>query len=156
MERPVEINSEHQRPRIYRRQNTPAPRERCGGPYWLPVRACQLSPGDLATVTVLPVMRFSVAGHPNWFELRYALTRLPVRFLARSRSFFLVAFAGIAFSRSAPSFAADAVPTRTVVGEQWPHGTGAVGPLCCCCGLRRWFGYAASSEHNAIGPGPGH
>jgi len=37
---------------------------------------------------------FLFAGPHNWFELRYFLTRLPVRF-GRSRNFFLVAFAGI-------------------------------------------------------------
>lgn len=39
---------------------------------------------------------FLFAGPHNWFELRYFLTRLPVRF-GRSRNFFLVAFAGIGF-----------------------------------------------------------
>jgi hypothetical protein len=37
---------------------------------------------------------FLFAGPHNWFELRYFLTRLPVRF-GRSRTFFLTAFAGI-------------------------------------------------------------
>src|SRR5256714_391036 len=37
---------------------------------------------------------FLFAGPHNWFELRYFLTRLPVRF-GRSRNFFIVAFAGI-------------------------------------------------------------
>lgn len=39
---------------------------------------------------------FLFAGPHNWFELRYFLTRLPVRF-GRSRNFFMVAFAGIGF-----------------------------------------------------------
>jgi hypothetical protein len=37
---------------------------------------------------------FLFAGPHNWFELRYFITRLPVRF-GRSRTFFMVAFAGI-------------------------------------------------------------
>jgi hypothetical protein len=47
-------------------------------------------------------LRFSIvtvflfAGPHNWFELRYFLSRLPAR-LGRSRNFFIVAFAGIAF-----------------------------------------------------------
>src|SRR5882762_321097 len=38
---------------------------------------------------------FLFAGPHNWFELRYFLMRLPVRF-GRSRNFFIVAFVGIA------------------------------------------------------------
>lgn len=37
---------------------------------------------------------FLFAGPHNWFELRYFLMRLPVRF-GRSRNFFLIAFSGI-------------------------------------------------------------
>src|SRR5437764_14798135 len=37
---------------------------------------------------------FLFAGPHNWFELRYFLMRLPVRF-GKSRSFFVTAFAGI-------------------------------------------------------------
>ena len=48
---------------------------------WLPLQA-----------SILTVFLF--AGPHNWFELRYFLTRLPVRF-GRSRNFFVVAFAGI-------------------------------------------------------------
>lgn len=48
---------------------------------WVPLTA------SIATV-------FLFAGPHNWFELRYFLTRLPVRF-GRSRNFFIVAFAGI-------------------------------------------------------------
>ena len=40
------------------------------------------------------VTLFLFAGPHNWFELRYFLMRLPVRF-GRSRNFFLTAFAGI-------------------------------------------------------------
>jgi len=39
---------------------------------------------------------FFFAGPHNWFELRYFLMRLPVRF-GKSRKFFLTAFAGIGF-----------------------------------------------------------
>jgi len=49
---------------------------------WMPLRA-----------SILTVFLF--AGPHNWFELRYFLARLPAR-LGRSRSFFIVAFAGIA------------------------------------------------------------
>lgn len=48
---------------------------------WLPLQ--------ISIVTV-----FLFAGPHNWFELRYFLTRLPVRF-GKSRNFFLTAFAGI-------------------------------------------------------------
>ena len=50
---------------------------------WLPLQ--------FSVVTV-----FLFAGPHNWFELRYFLMRLPVRF-GRSRNFFLTAFAGIGF-----------------------------------------------------------
>jgi hypothetical protein len=50
---------------------------------WLPLQ--------FSVVTV-----FLFAGPHNWFELRYFLMRLPVRF-GRSRTFFLTAFAGIGF-----------------------------------------------------------
>jgi hypothetical protein len=50
---------------------------------WLPLQ--------VSVVTV-----FLFAGPHNWFELRYFLMRLPVRF-GRSRHFFLTAFAGIGF-----------------------------------------------------------
>jgi len=49
---------------------------------WLPLQ--------VSVVTV-----FLFAGPHNWFELRYFLTRLPLRF-GRSRNFFLTAFAGLA------------------------------------------------------------
>ena len=48
-----------------------------------------LAPLQFSIVTV-----FLFAGPHNWFELRYFLMRLPVRF-GRSRNFFLLAFAGI-------------------------------------------------------------
>jgi hypothetical protein len=49
---------------------------------WLPLQA------SIATV-------FLLAGPHNWFEFRYFLTRLPVRF-GRSRNFFVTAFVGLA------------------------------------------------------------
>src|SRR6476660_8695836 len=49
---------------------------------WLPLQ--------VSIVTV-----FLFAGPHNWFELRYFLMRLPVRF-GKSRNFFVAAFAGIA------------------------------------------------------------
>ena len=48
---------------------------------WLPLQ--------VSIVTV-----FLFAGPHNWFELRYFLMRLPVRF-GKSRNFFLIAFAGL-------------------------------------------------------------
>jgi hypothetical protein len=50
---------------------------------WLPLQ-----------VSIITVFLF--AGPHNWFELRYFLSRLPLRF-GRSRNFFVVAFAGIGF-----------------------------------------------------------
>jgi hypothetical protein len=50
---------------------------------WLPLQ--------FSVVTV-----FLFAGPHNWFELRYFLMRLPLRF-GKSRNFFLTAFAGIGF-----------------------------------------------------------
>jgi hypothetical protein len=50
---------------------------------WLPLQ--------VSVVTV-----FLFAGPHNWFELRYFLMRLPVRF-GKSRNFFVTAFAGIGF-----------------------------------------------------------
>ena len=47
---------------------------------WLPLQ--------ISIVTV-----FLFAGPHNWFEARYFLMRMPVRF-GRSRNFFIVAFAG--------------------------------------------------------------
>jgi hypothetical protein len=61
------------------------------------VLVCALLSALLATSLPLQfsiVTVFLFAGPHNWFELRYFLMRLPARF-GRSRSFFLVAFAGI-------------------------------------------------------------
>ena len=60
---------------------------------------CVLGPALLATwlpLQVSIVTVFLFAGPHNWFEFRYFLMRLPVRF-GQSRNFFVTAFAGIAF-----------------------------------------------------------
>jgi hypothetical protein len=61
--------------------------------------ACALLSAGLASwlpLQISIVTVFLFAGPHNWFELRYFLMRLPVRF-GKSRKFFLVAFAGIGF-----------------------------------------------------------
>lgn len=61
--------------------------------------ACALLSAGLASwlpLQVSIVTVFLFAGPHNWFELRYFLMRLPVRF-GKSRTFFLIAFAGIGF-----------------------------------------------------------
>jgi hypothetical protein len=58
---------------------------------------CILTAGAFASwlpLQVSIVTVFLFAGPHNWFELRYFLTRLPVRF-GRSRNFFITAFAGL-------------------------------------------------------------
>jgi hypothetical protein len=69
---------------------------------WMPLRA--------SIVTV-----FLFAGPHNWYELRYFLARLPAR-LGRSRSFFIVAFTGIA-SLLAAYAALPLLAERLVWGE---------------------------------------
>ena len=59
--------------------------------------ACAVASAVLASWLPLPVSIVTVflfAGPHNWFELRYFLRRLPVRF-GRSRNFFVTAFAGL-------------------------------------------------------------
>lgn len=59
--------------------------------------ACILASAAFASwlpLQVSIVTLFIFAGPHNWFELRYFLMRLPVRF-GRSRHFFLTAFAGL-------------------------------------------------------------
>jgi len=61
------------------------------------VLACAVVSASFATwlpLQVSIVTVFLFAGPHNWFELRYFLTRLPVRF-GKSRNFFLTAFSGI-------------------------------------------------------------
>jgi len=63
------------------------------------VLACALLSALLASWMPLQfsvVTVFLFAGPHNWFELRYFLMRLPVRF-GKSRNFFITAFAGIGF-----------------------------------------------------------
>src|ERR671919_2571891 len=55
---------------------------------------------SLLPLQVSIVTLFLFAGPHNWFELRYFLMRLPVRF-GRSRNFFITAFAGIGFLTTA-------------------------------------------------------
>lgn len=58
---------------------------------------CVIAAAALASwlpLQVSIVTLFLFAGPHNWFELRYFLMRLPVRF-GRSRNFFLTAFAGL-------------------------------------------------------------
>jgi hypothetical protein len=49
---------------------------------------------SLAPLQVSIITVFLFAGPHNWFELRYFLMRLPVRF-GKSRNFFLTAFGGL-------------------------------------------------------------
>jgi hypothetical protein len=61
--------------------------------------ACAVASAALASwlpLQVSIVTVFLFAGPHNWFELRYFLSRLPVRF-GRSRNFFITAFAGLGF-----------------------------------------------------------
>jgi len=61
------------------------------------VLACLLASATLASWLPLQLSiatLFLFAGPHNWFELRYFLMRLPVRF-GRSRNFFLTAFVGL-------------------------------------------------------------
>src|SRR2546430_13845083 len=74
---------------------------------WLPLQ--------ISIVTV-----FLFAGPHNWFEARYFLMRLPVRF-GRSRNYFIVAFAGI----GALTLAYVALPAMYYAnvwsGANWPN-----------------------------------
>ena len=61
--------------------------------------ACAVASAVLASwlpLQVSIVTVFLFAGPHNWFELRYFLMRLPVRF-GRSRNFFITAFVGLGF-----------------------------------------------------------
>ena len=92
MERAVELQAE-----VWRRARSPAQR-RTGATWFVTlVLVCAALSALLASWLPLQfsiVTVFLFAGPHNWFELRYFLMRLPARF-GRSRSFFLVAFAGI-------------------------------------------------------------
>lgn len=72
---------------------------------WIPLQA-----------SILTVFLF--AGPHNWFELRYFLMRLPVRF-GRSRNFFILAFSGI-FALTVSYIALPALYYANVwSGENW-------------------------------------
>jgi hypothetical protein len=73
---------------------------------WLPLQA--------SIVTV-----FLFAGPHNWFELRYFLMRLPLRF-GRSRNFFITAFAGIAVLTLAYVSLPALYYANLWSGENWP------------------------------------
>lgn len=78
---------------------------------WVPLTA------SIATV-------FLFAGPHNWFELRYFLTRLPVRF-GRSRNFFIVAFGGI-FALTLAYISLPALYYANLwSGENWPTAIAA-------------------------------
>jgi len=63
---------------------------------------------------------FLFAGPHNWFELRYFLMRLPRRF-GRSRTFFLVAFAGIGALTAAYLSLPLLYYSGFWSGQSWPH-----------------------------------
>lgn len=73
---------------------------------WLPLQ--------FSVVTV-----FLFAGPHNWFELRYFLMRLPVRF-GKSRNFFLTAFAGIGFLTVAYVALPLLYNLQVMKGDAWP------------------------------------
>ena len=78
---------------------------------WVPLTA------SIATV-------FLFAGPHNWFELRYFLMRLPVRF-GRSRNFFIVAFSGI-FALTLAYVALPALYYANIwSGANWPTAIAA-------------------------------
>ena len=76
-------------------------------------------PLQFSVVTV-----FLFAGPHNWFELRYFLMRLPARF-GRSRNFFLVAFAGIAFLTLTYLLLPVLYYSKVWSGEDWPSAIAA-------------------------------
>ncbi|HEX8459461.1 MAG TPA: hypothetical protein VF656_19370 [Pyrinomonadaceae bacterium] len=96
-----------------------------------PVFACAalLVVGTAALLAGWMPLRFSIvtvflfAGPHNWFELRYFIARLPAR-LGRSRNFFCVAFAGIAFLLAA--YAALPLLGHALVwtGDEWTLALG--------------------------------
>ena len=77
---------------------------------WMPLR--------FSIVTV-----FLFAGPHNWFELRYFLARLPAR-LGRSRNFFCVAFAGVAFLLVAYAALPLVAHAFAWGGDEWTLGVG--------------------------------
>src|ERR1700704_2960519 len=71
-------------------------------------------PQQFSIVTV-----FLFAGPHNWFELRYFLTRMPVRF-GHSRNFFMVAFTGIALLTLTYLSLPTLYYSQYWSGENWP------------------------------------
>ena len=89
--------------------------------------ACALLSALLASLVPLQfsiVTVFLFAGPHNWFELRYFLMRLPVRF-GRSRNFFLVAFTGIGFLTLAYLSLPLLYYSRIWSGANWPTAIAA-------------------------------
>src|ERR1700745_571208 len=74
---------------------------------WLPL------PDSIVTV-------FLFAGPHNWFEFRYFLMRLPVRF-GRSRHFFFVPFAGIGVLTASYISLPALYYTGLWSGDNWPN-----------------------------------
>jgi hypothetical protein len=84
--------------------------------------ACALLSAGLASWLPLQfsvVTVFLFAGPHNWFELRYFLMRLPVRF-GRSRNFFLTAFTGIGFLTATYVSLPLLYNFQLVRGDAWP------------------------------------
>jgi hypothetical protein len=93
----------------------------------LVIGACALSSAMLASWAPLQfsiVTVFLFAGPHNWFELRYFLMRLPLRF-GRSRNFFVVAFAGIGSLTAAYLSLPLLYYSRLWSGESWPTAIAA-------------------------------
>lgn len=93
---------------------------------------------------------FLFAGPHNWFEFRYFLTRMPVRF-GRSRNFFLLAFGGIGV------LTLSYVRCRCLI--RWGCGKAATGwrrspcgTRLCSCGLGCWFGNGGNRNRDTTGP----
>lgn len=61
---------------------------------------------------------FLFAGPHNWFEFRYFLMRLPVRF-GRSRNFFITAFAGLGVLTTSYFLLPALYQTGALTGESW-------------------------------------
>ncbi|MDQ2976522.1 MAG: hypothetical protein M3R69_14080 [Acidobacteriota bacterium] len=84
--------------------------------------ACALLSALLASWVPLQfsvVTVFLFAGPHNWFELRYFLMRLPVRF-GKSRTFFLTAFTGIGFLTATYIALPLLYNLQVMKGDAWP------------------------------------
>ena len=106
---------------------------------WVPLKA------SIATV-------FLFAGPHNWFELRYFLTRLPVRF-GRSRNFFIVAFGGI-FALTLAYVSLPALYYANLwSGENWPTAIAMLEYGALVMDSSAWSRCAANKLRDAIGLG---